>query len=150
VDNQKVRAHLRKGELAVTLLESLGYSYNESKGHPQREPLWIAPSKSELELFKEQLQELLKPPQERKSPIRNGARFSVTSLPSGHYLHAYMYRHMSFKAESSEWIVAGSKQSEKLHGFTGWVVHFTFSCSQRTRGLWLPLSCIKVAPDADF
>ena len=148
MDNQKVRAHLRKGELAVTLLESLGYTYTESKGHPQREPLWSAPAKSELELFKEQLQELLTPPEKRKSPVRNGAVFTVTSLPSGHHLNAYMYNRMAFRVLSSEWIVDGSEKSTRLKGFTGWVVHFEMPHSRK--GLWLPLSCIKVTPDADF
>lgn len=150
MDNQKVRAHLRKGELAVTLLESLGYSYNESKGHPQREPLWIAPAKSELEVFKEQLQELLTPPEKRKSPVRNGASFTVTSLPSGHFLQAYIYRRYVFTVTSSEWIAEGSEKSAKLSGFTGWVVHFNFEKGFCKQGLWLPLSCIKVTPDADF
>lgn len=150
MDNQKVRAHLRKGELAVTLLESLGYSYNESKGHPQREPLWIAPAKSELELFKEQLKELLTPPAERGSPVRDGASFTVTSLPAGHFLQAYIYRSYVFTVTSSEWIAEGSAQSQKLKGFTGWAVHFNFEQGFRKQGLWLPLSCIKVAPNADF
>ena len=145
MDNQKVRAHLRKGELAVTLLESLGYRYEQEVGTPT---FWVAPAKSELELFKEQVQELLTPPQERSNPVANGALFTVTSLPSGHHLNAYMYRRMTFKVVSSEWILEGSDKSTRLNGFTGWVVHFEMPHSRK--GLWLPLSCIKVKPDADF
>lgn len=150
MDNQKVRAHLRKGELAVKLLESLGYSYDDSKVHLQREPRWIAPAKTELELFKAQLQELLTPPEKRVSPVRNGATFTVTSLPPGHFLNAYMYRRYVFSVESSEWIAPGSEKSEKLKGFSGWAVHFEMHGTGRTQGLWLPLSCIKVTSNADF
>ncbi|WP_443700076.1 hypothetical protein [Pseudomonas sp.] len=150
MDNQKVRAHLRKGEIAVKLLESLGYSYDESKVHLQREPRWVAPAKSELELFKEQLTKLITPPEKRECPVRKGDRFGVTSLPAGHFLNAYMYRHMSFKVASSEWIAEGSQKSEKLKGFSGWVVHFNNEYDIRKQVLWLPLSCIKVASNADF
>lgn len=147
MDNQKVRAHLRKGELAVTLLESLGYSY-VGNDHP---PRWEAPAKSELELFKEQLTELLTPPDKRKSPVRDGASFTVTSLPPGHFLNAYMYRRFVFLVGSSEWIEAGTEQSAKLKGFSGWAVHFEMRVTNdRKQGLWLPLSCIKVTPNADF
>lgn len=144
MDNQKVRAHLRKGELAVTLLESLGYRYEQGAGTPT---FWVAPAKSELDVFKEQLTELMTPPEKRKSPVRDGATFKVTSLPAGHYLQAYMYRQYVFSVVSSEWIAEGSEKSERLKGFTGWVVHFKMPSS---KGLWLPLSCIKVTPDADF
>ena len=150
MDNQKVRAHLRKGELAVKLLESLGYSYDDSEVHPQREPRWIAPAKSELEVFKEQLQELLTPPKKRTSPVRDGASFTVTSLPAGHFLNAYIYRKYVFTVASSEWIAPGSAQSVKLKGFSGWAVHFEMRGTGHKQGLWLPLSCIKVASNADF
>ena len=147
MDNQKVRAHLRKGELAVTLLESLGYRYEQEAGTPT---FWVAPAKTELEQFKEQVQELLTPPQKRKSPVRDGAHFHVTSLPAGHFLHAYMYRRMVFTVVSSEWIVEGSEKSTRLKGFTGWAVHFEAPVGGGRQGLWLPLSCIKVTSNADF
>ena len=147
MDNQKVRAHLRKGELAVTLLESLGYRYEQEAGTPT---FWVAPAKSELELFKEQVQELLTPPEKRKSSVLDGASFTVTSLPSGHFLQAYIYRRYVFTVTSSEWIAEGSEKSAKLSGYTGWVVHFNFEKGFCKQGLWLPLSCIRVAPNADF
>lgn len=147
MDNQKVRAHLRKGELAVAMLESLGYRYEEKA---YAVPKWVAPAKSELELFKDQLKELLTPPAERCSPVRDGASFTVTSLPAGHFLQAYIYRSYVFTVTSSEWIAEGSAQSQKLKGFTGWAVHFNFEQGFRKQGLWLPLSCIRVAPHADF
>jgi len=146
VDNQKVRAHLRKGEQAVALLESLGYSYGSNI--PTR---WEAPTKSELELFKEQLTELLTPPEKRNCPVRAGATFNVISLPPGHFLNAYTHRYMRFTALSTEWIEEGSEKSKRINGFTGWVVHFdAFPASSSPKGLWLPLSCIKVASNADF
>lgn len=146
MDNQKVRAHLRKGELAVMLLESLGYRY-VGEHHP---PRWEAPAKTELQEFKEQLTALIAKPTTRTCPVRSGARFSVLSLPSGHFLQAYVLRGKTFTVVSSEWIEEGSEKSAKLNGFIGWVVHFNFFDGFRQKGLWLPLSCIKVAPDADF
>lgn len=149
MDNKKVRSYLRKGELASAMLESLGYRYEEKS---YAVPKWVAPAKSELELFKEQLTALMTPPEKRTSPVRNGATFTVTSLPAGHFLQAYMYRRYVFAVNSSEWIAEGSEKSKKLNGFSGWVVHFEmragFDSTPRT--LWLPLSCIKVTTDADF
>lgn len=155
MDNQKVRQYLRKGELAVTLLESLGYRYAEPTGHPKREPHWVEPETFvSMEDARKEMQAVLdrfRKPEAPKCPVNVGDTFTVTDLPSGHFLHGYGSALKSkYKAIETRLIAEGTEASRNLKGFTGWTVSFDVELVFNKRRLWLPVSCIKVTADARF
>lgn len=59
MDNSQVRAFLRKGELATTTLEALGYTFKADPENTNR-LIWIAPEKTPEDAVAETLRKLIK------------------------------------------------------------------------------------------
>ncbi|WP_426101458.1 hypothetical protein [Pseudomonas sp. PSPC3-3] len=164
MDNKQVRAHLRKGELAVQLLEGMGFRYTDAKAYAV--PKWSAPdtfvnmeeARKEMQavLDKFKPKEVVKLPplhNTRTCPVDVGADFTIIQIPPGHYLRNICYRPSlgdSFKVTRTEYIDRYSSVSARLNGFIGWAIHFEFKETQSSQSLWLPLSHIKVKRDAHF
>ncbi|WP_152974351.1 hypothetical protein [Pseudomonas asplenii] len=158
MDNQKIRQHLRKGELAVIALETLGYHYEEpASGRPH----WVAPvMKDPATVLTEKLNyELLQPLIDRckelmaetatTCPVKIGTRFTISTLPGGHFLSAYRsWQTAVYKVADFRFVAKGTPESEKLAGWFGWAVYFRSPLA--TGGLWLPFENITAIPDADF
>ena len=160
MDNRKVRSYLRKGELAVALLDTLGYQFDE-KSYAM--PKWVAPEKQdpikaltekfEAELLKpmiEKLKGLAKAPVNSVCPVNIGTRFTITKLPAAHFLNGYaMPRDHVYEVEEVARIKAGTERSERLN-LVGLAISFDVKMGFSERRLWLPLDCIKVVADARF
>lgn len=158
MDNQKVRQHLRKGEQAVTLLESLGYTYQLNSLTPS---VWVAPDKvdalkvltdkanAEVQKFAERLQELAKA-SGSECPVNIGTCFTIKGLPANHFLKGYrLPAKQVFVVEEIKRVKAGTPQADHL-GYVGLAISFDVNMGMTERRLWLPLDCIKVTADARF
>lgn len=142
--NKEIRAHLRKGELAVELLERLGYEW---KPNVNRGPsVWQEPEKNSL-LCK--LEELIKAEAEKQIPspkpeptLKAGDRFVIDMLPPGHKL-----RH---ELQGQHTRVFTARAVEQGNGpYKGLVVRF--GTSLLNTGYWLPLTHItRIPTHADF
>lgn len=141
ITNSDVRAHLRKGELAVRILEDLGYTYGDGR--------WVEP----VDVFQPIKDAMLKMAAEMSAEkqaaqptvdateLKAGDRFKILSLPAGHVLLA--------KPEMSRRHFKARVVENGNGAYTGRVVRF--GLTQRNTGFWLPLTCVaKVDSNADF
>lgn len=145
---QDVRKFIQKGDRAVQLLESLGYTYMSDN---KSEPRWIAPvavdPKEALAKFlRDQADMLNPPPSEANSfagmelpPIPVGRIFSINyyRIPSWHALSKYSSTH--FVGARFEVLRVFKPETKDFP--TGWAVEFRM----RTRpfaveNVWIPLS----------
>lgn len=154
--NQEIRKELRKGELAVKLLESLGYSYTEGPRHPRRAPQWTAPVPKEevkvdpkvalAKFLREQAEALSPTPVEPANtveqfglpPIARGRDFTVDfrRIPAWHKLKSYHPSHFAGRKFS-----VGEVYKPQTASYpTGWAVEFTFETMLTAERVWLPLS----------
>lgn len=141
ITNSDVRAHLRKGELAVRILEDLGYTYGDGRW---AEPVDVfQPIKDAmLKLAAEMVAENhAAQPAGDASELKAGERFKILSLPAGHVLLGKPeIRSRRFKARVVE---------DGNGAYTGRVVRF--GPTHHNTGFWLPLTCVaKVDSNADF
>lgn len=147
LDNNEVRAHIRKGEQAVTLLTSLGYVYKTPTNAPH---VWEAPVspvdelKDALEaLIKARVQEAVKA--DPRGPNWHlvegfvGQRFKVRPecIPVGHQLRPYdPIRHFQGRL-----FVNTGIEYRRDQGYTGYAVYFKFNTRPHNpETVWLPLS----------
>lgn len=145
---QDVRKFIQKGDRAVQLLESLGYTYMSGN---KSEPRWIAPvamdPKEVLAKFlREQADMLNPPPSEANSfagmelpPIPVGRRFTInhSRIPSWHTLSTYPHDH--FRGVIFE--VLNVFKPETNDYPTGWAVSFCMRTAPFAReSVWVPLS----------
>lgn len=140
--NQEIRAHLRKGELAVELLEKLGYRWepNVNRGPS----VWQEPEKTSL-LCK--LEELIAAEVEKQKPspvpekaLSVGDRFVIDRLPPSNTAlprNCPEWRSKVFRAGDVDYVTKN-----------GPVVRFGLGIA--TRGYWLPLSNITRIPNANL
>lgn len=141
ITNSDVRAHLRKGELAVRILEDLGYTYSDGR--------WVEPvdvfqpiKDAMLKLAAEMTanQQAAHPPCDA-TELKAGERFKILSLPAGHALLA--------KPEMSRRHFTARVVENGNGAYTGRVVRF--GPTHHNTGFWLPLTCVaKVGSNADF
>lgn len=147
LDNNEVRAHIRKGEQAVTLLTSLGYVYKTPANAPH---VWEAPVspvdelKDALEaIIKARVQEAVKA--DPRGPNWHlveglvGKDFMVRpeNIPEGHTLRIFNpvhhFRGKSFNATKIEY--------RRDPNYTGYAVSFNFNVRPfRQESVWIPLS----------
>jgi hypothetical protein len=160
VDNQKVRQHLRKGELAVAMLESLGYRYEE-KAYART--VWVPPVKEDpakivldklnselLQPLIDRCQALLKET-DNVCPVTVGTRFTILTLPEFHFLRCYgRWSTAVHEVALIRLIPKGSPESSELRGWYGWAVFFDIGFGISKRRLWLPVENIKAIADAHF
>lgn len=153
MNSSEIRKHLKKGELAVALLESLGYVYEDST--PSKLPRWSGEdtAKGRYDALLSDISKHLPKPEPVKvevpvdPDIRVGDRFVINTLPKGHHLQlagVHWRRGHGFAVDNVQWIAAGSPASQKLDGFHGFAVNFRYFDGFRQVGLWLPLSCIRI------
>lgn len=159
MNNSEVRAHLRKGELAVTVLETLGYRFETDPANTNRE-IWIAPApvKKHKDLFEEALDPLIdslrdlmfKEVARREEAVVRpqgpnwhivkdlaGKHFTIRpeNIPRGHDLYRRHVLGHRFKATSIEYV-------KNIGDYTGYRALFNcqFGLDPQVRTLWLPLS----------
>lgn len=154
MNHSDIRKHLKKGELAVEMLEKMGAMFvDNQKEHPH----WVAPIKP-IDGLKEQLEALIKAGIEqgieahkealKKDPrgpnwhlveqmVGRNFKVRMENIPIGHSLSTFGYSHFSgrvFRAESIEY--------RRDPSYTGYAVNFTFATRPyRPETVWLPLSC---------
>lgn len=147
MNSSEIRKHLKKGELAVALLESLGYVYED------KPPRWSGEdtAKGRYDALLSDISKHLPKPEPVKvevpvdPDIRVGDRFVINALPKGHHLHGvYRWAGQVFTVDNVQWIAAGVPASQKLEGFHGFAVNFRYFDGFKQVGLWLPLSCIRI------
>lgn len=89
ISNSDIRAHLRKGELAVELLEKLGYTFGPNV--PKGPEVWQKPLGEQIldpmikaleKLIADRVAEQIPSPKQ----LATGDRFAINSLPAGHRL----------------------------------------------------------------
>lgn len=141
ITNSDVRAHLRKGELAVRILEDLGYTYGDGR--------WVEPvdvfqpiKDAMLKMAAEMVanQQAAHPPCDA-TELKANERFKILSLPAGHALLA--------KPEMSRRHFTARVVEDGIGRYTGRVV--CFGPGHSNTGFWLPLTCVaKVDSNADF
>lgn len=148
MNNQDVRQHLRKGELAVAQLETLGFTYEVRKG-------WTAPELKPKHLSREDAVKALKDLLEglevpAEVPVNGpnwhlvkdmvGRAFQVRceNIPLTSPLREYNpFHHFAGKK-----FVADSIQYERSPHYTGYTVSFQFNLRPHTPStVRLPLSC---------
>lgn len=144
--NSDIRAHLRKGELAVELLEKMGYTYgpNVFKGPG----VWQKPVEDQIlapviAAFQKMVAEEVskRAPEPVSEQVKTGDRFVINYLPPGHRLHQF----------DSEWKsrVFTARAVERRFGCTTIVARFGLNCVNH--GYWIPVEHItKVPSNADF
>ena len=148
MNNQDVRQHLRKGELAVAQLETLGFTYEVRKG-------WTAPELKPKHLSREEavkaLKELvegLEVPAEKpiegpnwnlvKDMVGHSFKVRPQNIPLTHPLREYNPLHHF----AGKWFIAESIQYERSEHYTGYMVSFRFNLKPHSPSLVrLPLSC---------
>lgn len=144
ISNSDIRAHLRKGELAVELLEKLGYTF--APNVPRGPSAWQKPIGEQIldpmvkaleKLIADRVAEQIPSPKQ----LATGDRFVINSLPAGHRL----------RFDFPNW---------RSYVFTARVVEFgvqageivaRFGIDSHNRGYWLRLHHLtKVHDNADF
>lgn len=144
--NSDIRAHLRKGELAVELLEKMGYTYgpNVFKGPG----VWQEPVEDQIlapviAAFQKMVAEEVakRAPEPVSEQVKTGDRFVINYLPPSHRLHQF----------ASEWKsqVFTARLVEPNITAKGLIARFGLNCVNR--GFWIPVEHItKVPSNADF
>lgn len=141
--NKEIRAHLRKGELAVELLEKLGYIWKPNVNLGPS--VWQEPEKKSLLCKLEELiaseVEKQKPSPVPERPLQVGDRFMANAIPRGN---------TALPKNCPEWRSKIFRAGEvDFNTDRGPVVRFGLGTA--TRGYWLPLSLVTRIPhDADF
>lgn len=134
MDNKAIRQHLRQGELAVTLLESLGYTYKQPlNGKPE----WVAPPVQErpetiAEKIAKEIQNVIDTqvtqrteaafalgpnPDITKSLVGKSFKVDESKIPGWHKGRRYDFGKTQFKVTKVEW-----RADEKFYA-----VHFEFA-----------------------
>ena len=164
LDNSEVRAHLRKGEQAVTLLTSLGYRYETPSNAPH---LWVAPENPQ-DALKDALEELIKTGIEQgvknrmealketqasdprgpnwhlvEGMVGKNFRVRQENIPLKHPLRDYgdvHFRNVNYTAQSIQY--------ERSTEYTGYTVSFAFRLRPyaHLQLVRLPLSCAAFQP----
>lgn len=157
LDNSEVRAHLRMGEQAVTLLKSMGYHYEQPSNAVHQ---WVAPEKP-VDALKDALEALIKTGIEEgvKKALKvetaaepdRGPRWGIVkglvggvfkirpeNIPVFHKLSGYSHGpHFFGKAFSAIDI----QYRTDVQGYTGYAVIFEFNTrAYQPEVVWLPLS----------
>jgi hypothetical protein len=164
LDNSEVRAHLLKGEQAVTVLTSLGYRYETPSNAPH---LWVAPEnpqdalkdalealiktgieqgvKNQMEAMKEAQSSDTKGPNWHLVEGMVGKTFRVRpeNIPLTHPLRQYgevHFRGVNYKADEIAYV--------RTSVYTGYSIRFQFRKRPYalTESVWLPLSCAAFQP----
>lgn len=141
ITNSDVRAHLRKGELAVHILEDLGYTYGTGR--------WVAPV-DVLQPIKDAMlkmaaeiaaKEIASQSTADATELKAGEQFRIKSLPPSHVLLA--------KPEMARRTFKARVVEDGTGSYRGRIVRFGPELDNK--GFWLPLTHVtKVNPDADF
>lgn len=142
--NSDIRAHLRKGELAVELLEKLGYTFEPNV--PKGPAVWQKPLADKvLDPIVEALQKMIadRVAEQIPSPkqLETGDRFVITSLPAGHRLRFDFpdWKNRVFTARRVE------------YGVQAGALVARFGIDAHNRGYWLRLHHLtKVTDNSDF
>lgn len=151
MNSSEIRKHLKKGELAVALLESLGYVYEDSA--PSKPPRWSGEDtvKGRYDALLSDISKHLPKPEPVKvevpvdPDICLGDSFVVNTLPKSHYLQGVRWaRRGPYTVDNVQWIAPLTPASQKLDGFHGFAVNFRYFDGFKQVGLWLPLSCIQI------
>ncbi|WYW04470.1 hypothetical protein Mudajogi_00025 [Pseudomonas phage vB_PpuP-Mudajogi] len=160
MNNSEVRAHLRKGELAVALLETLGYRFETDPANANR-TIWIAPPATDEDTVTSALKKLIKDETAKaylagersglakaapeqgpnwhlvKDMVGRFFRIRPENIPEHHPLRefgAIHYNGVNFKAMSIQY--------ERSATYTGYTVAFEFKTRPFTpQVVRLPLSC---------
>lgn len=156
LDNSEVRAHLRMGEQAVTLLKSLGYRYEQPSNAAHQ---WVAPEpkpedeiaktvrelietreKAAVDVFKKGLEYDKHGPNWHLVKDMVGRNFKVRceNIPEGHPLREFGYGTHFF----GKVFKAIEIKYERSATYTGYTVAFHFNTRPYTpQVVRLPLSC---------
>lgn len=132
--NSTVRAHLRKGELAVEHLEKLGWTFMSNV--PSGPLVWKAPEedalvKAVVDLIESRMVKPADPFEEPEAPLKPGDSFVITSLPMG--------SHSQLRNKLNETLGTVFKAREvEMHARYGLIVRFGFDTMNR--GYWVPVS----------
>lgn len=148
MNNQDVRQHLRKGELAVAQLETLGFTYEVRKGWsaPELKPKHLSREEA-IKALKELMEGLEVPPEAKptegpnwhlvKDMVGKFFRIRPENIPLMHPLRDYGSIHfngVNFKALSIQY--------ERSATYTGYTVSFEFPLRAfHPQEVRLPLSC---------
>uniref|UniRef100_A0AAU6VZM4 Uncharacterized protein n=1 Tax=Pseudomonas phage Ghual01 TaxID=3138534 RepID=A0AAU6VZM4_9CAUD len=155
IDNSEVRAHLRMGEQAVTLLKSMGYRYDRPDNAAHK---WVAPeptpedtvakavkdlietqTKAGIDVFKRSLEHDKHGPNWHLVKDLKGKIFRIRpeNIPLAHPLRSYGLNH--FRGVN---YVATDIRYERSPHYTGYTVCFEFKTRPYTpEVVRLPLSC---------
>uniref|UniRef100_A0AAU8BVK1 Uncharacterized protein n=1 Tax=Pseudomonas phage PMBT23 TaxID=3137284 RepID=A0AAU8BVK1_9VIRU len=158
MNNSEVRAHLRKGETAVALLETLGYRFDTDPANANRK-VWIAPApkpedeitktvrelietreKAAVDVFKKGLEYDKHGPNWHLVKDMVGRNFKVRceNIPEGHPLREFGYGPHFF----GKVFKAIEIKYERSATYTGYTVAFHFNTRPYTpQVVRLPLSC---------
>ncbi|UMO76099.1 hypothetical protein PF_00025 [Pseudomonas phage P413] len=159
MNNSEVRAHLRKGELAVTVLETLGYRFETDPANANR-TVWVAPEPTPEDTVTKAVKDLIKAETAKaylageKYGLEQGNgqgpnwhlvkdlkgkifRLRPENIPEMHPLRRFGVSHfhgVNFMAIDITY--------ERSRHYTGYLVHFEFKTRPYTpEVVRLPLSC---------
>lgn len=166
LDNSEVRAHIRKGEQAVTLLTSLGYTYKTQSNAPH---VWEAPTPTAEDTVTKALKDLVRDETAKaficgeKAGVKKaqaedprgpnwhlveglvGKDFAVRpeNIPVGHALRSFgfdgHFRGRHFNAIKIEY--------RRDPSYSGYAVTFRFNTRPyRPETVWIPLSACAFRP----
>lgn len=148
MNSSEVRKFIKKGELAVEVLESLGYTFSTPDNS---HPVWVKPVEV-LDPILESIKKLIESQVESRVIHENGAygprwdsvkglkgrpfKINHSKIPDGHKLERYGVTHFWNKL-----FVAQEIRYENSETFKGYVVLFKFNTKPfTTEAVWLPLS----------
>lgn len=142
--NSDIRAHLRKGELAVELLEKLGYTF--APNVPKGPSVWQDPVEDQvlapvIAAFQKMVAEEVAKQKPSPKQVETGDRFVINYLPANHRLRleCHDWKNRVFTARVVE------------YGHTAGEVVARFGINHMNRGYWIRLSHLtKVDDNADF
>lgn len=132
--NTAVRAHLRKGELAVEHLEKLGWTFGKNVSNGPF--VWKAPKedalvKAVVDLIESRLVKPADPFEEPVSDIQTGDHFVINSLPKG--------QHNALRCElARNPLRIFTAREVDNHYLYGMIARFGFSAGNR--GFWIPVA----------
>jgi hypothetical protein len=158
MNHSDIRKHLKKGELAVEMLEKMGATFVENqKEHPH----WVIPVKP-IDGLKEQLEALI------KAGIEQGVEAHMETLkasqkddprgPNWHLVEPMVGRNFEVRQENiprfsklanyggshfrGRLFSAEEIKYMRLKEYTGYAIFFEFAVHPyRKETVWLPLSC---------
>lgn len=165
LDNSEVRAHLRMGEQAVTLLTSLGYHYAQPSNAVHQ---WVAPANPQ-DVLKDALEALIKTGIEQgvknqMDALKKGSAFDPKLGPNWHLVEPMVGKLFRVRPEnipeSNEMRLYGTIHFSGVNyraqeidyqtskEYTGYRVRFLFRKRpfSTLESVWLPLSCAAFQP----